>query len=250
MSTITTIIFIAITIAVSMLLGHFLPSYFKRKGENKAAKDDSAKLAYLEEKGKNLATKEDIAELTKTIESVKQEVSFSNQRQHNIIEARNKCMFEILECAANLDNYKSLLLVYSRNLSMRDRLIELLQQTNQTINLAVKDSNYCLMTYGSTEDLHIVASLADSIRKHGAEIVVLITNTLTLMDNINNQIELFKQTKDITIGNQTLKMKNELLDESKYTHYEFADALNTAVNEYILFLRRLYKTDSLLKYRV
>lgn len=250
MSTITTIIVIALSIAVGMLLEHFLPSYFKRKGENKADKEDSAELAYLEEKGKNLATKEDVAALTETIESVKQEVSFANQRQHNIIEARNKCLFEILECAANLDNYKSLLLVYSRNLSMRDRLIELLQQTNQTINLAIKDSNYCLMTYGSTEDLHMVASLADTIRKHGGEIVVLITNTLTLMDNINNQIELYKQTKDIAIGNQTLAMKNELLDESKYTHYEYADSLNSAINEYILFLRRLYRTDSLLKYRV
>ena len=44
-----------------MLLDHFLPSYFKRKGENKADKEDATDLAYLEEKGKNLATKEEIA---------------------------------------------------------------------------------------------------------------------------------------------------------------------------------------------
>ena len=250
MNAITTTIINVVSILLGMFLIHFLPSYFKRKGENKANKEDATDLAYLEEKGKNLATKEDIAELTKTIESVKQEVSFANQRQHNIIEARNKCLFEILECVANLDNYKSLLLVYSRNLSMRDNLIELLQQTNQTINLAIKDSNYCLTTYGTTEDLQIVASLADTIRKHGSEIVVLITNTLTLMDNINRQIEIFERTKDISIGRQTLTMKDELLDESKYTHYEFADSLDTIVNEYISFLRKLYKSDSLLKYRV
>lgn len=250
MDSITTIIINALSILLGMLLIHFLPSYFKRKGENKANKEDATDLAYLEEKGKNLATKEDIEELTKTLESVRQEVSFANQRQHNIIEARNKCLFEILECATNLDNYKSLLLVYSRNLSMRDNLIDLLQQTNQTIDLAIKDSNYCLTTYGSIEDLHIVASLADMIRKHGSEIVVLITNTLSLMDNINRQTEIFEQTKDISVGRQSLTMKDELFDESKYSQYEFADSLNKIVNEYILFLRKLYKSDSLLKYRV
>ena len=162
MNTITVILVNAISILIGMLLVH-LSSFFKRKGENKADKEDSAELAYLEEKGKNLATKEDVAALTETIESVKQEVSFANQRQHNIIEARNKCMFELLECATNIENNKGLLLIYSNNLSMRDRIVELLNNTNMAIRKAISHSNYIITTYLSIEDLSIVASYAEAI---------------------------------------------------------------------------------------
>ena len=84
------IIFYVFFFTLSFLAGHFLPSYFKRKGQNRADKEDVSDIKYLEEKGKNLATKEDIAELTNSIESIKSEISYSNQRQHNIIESRNK----------------------------------------------------------------------------------------------------------------------------------------------------------------
>ena len=57
MNTISMILINAISILIGMLLVHFLPSYFKRKGENKATKEDATDLAYLEEKGKNLDQK-------------------------------------------------------------------------------------------------------------------------------------------------------------------------------------------------
>lgn len=249
MNTITTIIINALSILLGMLLIHFLPSYFKRKGENKADKEDATNLAYLEEKGKNLATKEDIAELTKTIESVKQEVSFANQRQHNIIEARNKCLFEILECSANLENIKSQVLLYSRNFSMRDNLVNLQKQASRTIQVAIKNSNYIIATYLSTEDLSVVASYADAIRLHGIEIGVLIINTISLIDNCNNQYKSFEQTKDKRFYDEYMAIKNELFDDSRYSQWEYAENLNKKEHEYILFLRNLYRTDNLLKYK-
>lgn len=249
MNTIITIIIIALSIAVGMLLDHFLPSYFKRKGENKADKEDATDLAYLEEKGKNLATKEDIAELTKTIESVKQEVSFANQRQHNIIETRNKCLFELLECAASIENNKGLLLIYSKNISMRDSIVELLHNTNKAIRTAISHSNYIITTYQSTVDLSVVASYADAIRLHGVEIETLLINTISMIDNFNNQYELFKQSKDKNCFVVGMAIKNELFNESRYTQWEYAENLKKKEHEYMVFLRNLYRTDNILKYK-
>ena len=249
MNTITTIIINALSILLGMLLINFLPSYFKRKGENKADKEDATDLAYLEEKGKNLATKEDIAELTKTIESVKQEVSFANQRQHNIIEARNKCLFEILECAEDLRTHKSLLFIYSRSLAMRDNIVELMQKTNTSINLAVKNSNYILSTYSSVDDLSIISSFANTIISHGMELVTLESNVIYLIDNINKNIEIYERTGNPQIANTTMSLKNELLDESKYSQFNHEANLYKLRDDYILFLRKLYNLDILLKYK-
>lgn len=248
MNTITEILVNAISIIIGMLLVH-LSSFFKRKGENKADKEDSAELAYLEEKGKNLATKEDVAALTETIESVKQEVSFANQRQHNIIEARNKCLFELLECAASIENNKSLLLIYSNNLSMRDSIVELLNNTNKAIRKAISHSNYIITTYLSTEDLSIVASYADAIRLHGLEIETMMINTISMIDNFNNQYELFKQSNDRNCYEAAMAVKKELFDESRYSRWEHEDTLHEKEHEYIIFLRKLYQSDELLKYK-
>lgn len=248
MNTITVILVNAISILIGMLLVH-LSSFFKRKGENKADKEDSAELAYLEEKGKNLATKEDVAALTETIESVKLEVSFANQRQHNIIEARNKCMFELLECATNIENNKGLLLIYSNNLSMRDRIVELLNNTNMAIRKAISHSNYIITTYLSTEDLSIVASYAEAIRVHGIEIETMMINTISMIDNFNSQYELFKQSKDRNCFDAAMAIKKELFDESRYSHWEHEGELHEKEHEYIMFLRKLYRSDELLKYK-
>lgn len=132
---------------------------------------------------------------------------------------------------------------------MRNNLISLLQQTNNTINRAINNSNYVLVTYSTIGDLNPMAMIADAIRKHGGEIVVLITYTLSLMDNICKQTELFEQTKDEKIATSVLESKRELFDEPRYSQYEFADTFHTAVNEYVIFLRRLFNSDNLLKYK-
>ena len=183
------------------------------------------------------------------MESVKQEVSFANQRQHNIIETRNKCMFELLECAANIENNKGLLLIYSNNLSMRDSIVELLRNTNIAIRKAISHSNYIITTYLSTDDLSIVASYADAIRLHGVEIETILINTISMIDNFNNQYELLKQSNDRACYEAAMAVKKELFDESRYSHWEYEDELHKKEHEYIMFLRKLYRSDELLKYK-
>ncbi len=56
--------------------------------------------SYRSEKGKNLSTKEDIEEITNKIESIKNEVSFSKQREHDYLLERKQYVVSFLETAS------------------------------------------------------------------------------------------------------------------------------------------------------
>lgn len=88
-----------------ILLGFFLiwEGYNKKKGENRAMKEDSREVNYEGEKGKNLATKQDIADITRRIESVKD--SYNKALEAHKIELQKE--FEshkyIMELCRSLD---------------------------------------------------------------------------------------------------------------------------------------------------
>jgi len=80
-----------ITFALA-LAGSYLGSYVRKKGENRAVREDLDEInrkleniksefvesnAYAAEKGKGLATKEDVGEITRTVEQVKSNIAMS-----------------------------------------------------------------------------------------------------------------------------------------------------------------------------
>lgn len=119
-----------------LLLGVFLiwEGYNKKKGENLAIKEDSRDINYEGEKGKNLATKEDIDEITKIIESVKNEISFENQRKHTFIEQRTNRMINILYLSEKIFMYGSLLYSYLND-----------KYSDKEMSILIKDINDCLL---------------------------------------------------------------------------------------------------------
>lgn len=68
----------------------WIVAFSRRKGENAADFDDNREKYYEAEKCKNLATKEDIEQITKSIENIKNEISYENLRKHNAIQEREK----------------------------------------------------------------------------------------------------------------------------------------------------------------
>ena len=70
-----------------------------------------------------------------------------------------------------------------------------------------------------------------------------------MIDNFNNQYELFKQSKDKNCFVVGMAIKNELFNESRYTQWEYAENLKKKEHEYMVFLRNLYRTDNILKYK-
>lgn len=74
----------------------YIEQYLLQKGKNAAQKEDIRDIQYESKKGANLATKEDIKEITEQIETVKNEVSFENQRKHEFIKERTERLLKIL----------------------------------------------------------------------------------------------------------------------------------------------------------
>ncbi len=97
----TTVIFVII-----MGIIQFIISYFTIKGKYKAMIEEIHNLSYNQEKGKNLATKEDIEEITRTVESIRNEISIQKQRETEYLYKRNECFLEFLNCLDELDLYK------------------------------------------------------------------------------------------------------------------------------------------------
>lgn len=71
------------------------------KGKNAAQKEDIRDIQYESKKGANLATKEDIKEITEQIETVKNEVSFENQRKHEFIKERTERLLKFFALQKN-----------------------------------------------------------------------------------------------------------------------------------------------------
>ena len=59
----------------------YFKSYFAKKGENLAAKEDGKAIAFLTEQAKNLATKADIQEITRLTEGVKRDIDVLKESQ-------------------------------------------------------------------------------------------------------------------------------------------------------------------------
>lgn len=79
------------------LIQMFLPSYFSKKGENLATKEDIAEITRIVEKTKNLATKEDIGEITKIAEEVKRQISIVGASQISLLSEERNALLAYLE---------------------------------------------------------------------------------------------------------------------------------------------------------
>nr|DAL66079.1 MAG TPA_asm: hypothetical protein [Caudoviricetes sp.] len=150
-----------------ILLGFFLiwEGYNKKKGENRAMKEDSREVNYEGEKGKNLATKQDIADITRRIESVKD--SYNKALEAHKIELQKE--FEshkyIMELCRSLDN---ILLKYISACLKADSMTSIDYHVNN-IKLLMENSklasflNTYKYRYDSCHVLMNLRTLSDSI---------------------------------------------------------------------------------------
>ncbi|WP_337671678.1 hypothetical protein [Prevotella sp.] len=98
--------------------------------------------SYQSEKGKNLATKEDIQEITANIETVKNEISYEKQRNHEFVMVREKRLLNILFYAEAVANAVNRLYVYGHNTNDVKRLHELMDDIAKNA-----DSSYFICVY-------------------------------------------------------------------------------------------------------
>lgn len=227
----------------------YLKRYITHFIELQFQKDNS----YQSEKGKNLATKEDIQEITANIETVKNEISFEKQRNHDFIKERERRFLNILFYAETIANSINRLYIYGHNTQDASRVHTLIDEISKTALLMRQESSVCIVAYDNIiGNDRAMTNLVDNIQLLSAEL-------LTKANNVANNIAFFKQmfdkiqreegkikddtfVKAMTIGSQN----NQLLDEP----LKYKDAVNNDINQYLLWLNRLYNGGLAINYKV
>lgn len=246
----TVLLFVIIVVQVVQLC---IASFSKRKGENAADIDDNLKKFYEAEKGKNLATKEDIRAITSEIENVKDEISFEKQRHHDFIKEREKRFLNILFHAETIANTINRLYVYGHNTQDASKVTSLIDEISRVTLLMRQESTVCIAAYpdviGKDKSMTL---LVDNIQLLSAEL-------LTRANNVANNIAGYKfmfdkaQHEEGKQQNDTIKnvmfigiQNNKLLDEP----LQYKDDVNHAIDQYVLWLSRLYKKGLAIRYKV
>lgn len=221
--------------------------YAKKKIEQCLKRETS----YESEKGKNIATKEDIEAITEKIETVKNEISYEKKRNHEFVKEREKRLLNILFYAEAVANAVNRLYVYGHNTSDTKRVHDLIDDIAKNALLIRHASAVCIAAYSDImKDNNSMTKLVDDIQ-------LLCTELQAKANNVANNITMFKHVfekaqqenydKDafknaILIG----VSNNNLLD----TPLQYKDAVNRDINQYVMWLNKLYGSGLAVKYKI
>lgn len=246
------IIATAMLLAIYWLLTEYFPTYYKKKGEDRALKEDAAKIEYESEKGKNLATKEDIEEITEKIEQVKAEISFKNQWQQDHIRRREERLIHILHLANKISMAQNRIIIKSRNAYNVDKLFELIDEIDSYAVELVDEGNMLIVDYHQFNGIDKATHLIDTAAKYAGELSCL-------ANNVANALQMSELFKNRALGNDTAsstkEMQNALLISRQAQAYvdaplQFKELTKEAINSYICWLEQLYGKGVLVNYQI
>lgn len=242
----TILIFLDLVLAGCLL---YVRNYIRHFIELQFEKDKS----YESEKGKNLATKEDIEDITSKIESVKNEISFEVQRNHEFIKEREKRLLNILFHAETIANCVNRLYVYGHNNQDSKRVYELIDEIAKTALLTRQESTVCIAAYSDVlKDDKCMTKLVDDLQMLSAELLAKANNVANNIDGYKymfnkaqkeddkEQFETLKKVMQIGLQN------TQLLEEP----LKYKDVVNQDIDNYVLWLNRLYTTGLAVRYKV
>lgn len=221
--------------------------YAKKKIEQGLKRETS----YESEKGKNIATKEDIEAITEKIETVKNEISYEKQRNHEFVKEREKRLLNILFYAEAVANAVNRLYVYGHNTNDTKRVHDLIDDIAKNALLIRHTSAVCIAAYSDImKDNKSMTKLVDDIQLLCAELQTKannVANNITMFKHVfektqqeNDDTDAFKSAILIGMSN------NKLLD----TPLQYKDAVNEDINQYVLWLNKLYGEGLAIKYKV
>lgn len=229
----------------------FLEQYYSQKGIDAAQKEDMRGIQYETKKGENLATKEDIKEITTQIETVKNEVSFENQRKHEFMQQRTNRLLNILYLTEKLNEYQSLLLYALYDNHSAERLITLIEQINDTLLTFIHECRIAYVT-AKDDDLHsIIAELRNKAQDYALYMCYIASNASSHMTNRQDFLSLSeKHDNSCDLLNEAVKSNNAI----EHTRKEFENGISTkkdplydSQKKYIAQLNRFFDSDFHLK---
>lgn len=234
---------------VFLLSVFYLKKYIIHSIELQFQKDKSYQL----EKGRNLATKEDIQEITANIETVKNEISFEKQRNHDFIKERERRFLNILFYAETIANSINRLYVYGHNTQDASQVYTLIDEISKAALLMRQESSVCIAAYNDViGDDRAMTNLVDNIQLLSAELLAKANNVANNIAYFNKMFNRMQDeegknkddafTKAMMIGWQN----NQLLDEP----LKYKDAVNKSIEQYLLWLKKLYIGGFAINYKV
>lgn len=238
----------------ALMLGGFLlwEGFVKQKGKNLAIKDDARDISYEQEKGRSIAIKEDLKKITEQMETIKNEISFENQRRHIYIEQRTNRFIEILHLAEELRLYGNLLSFYLYDNHSTEKISLLIDNSNKTL---LKLIHECRLLTVSIDDKAITDStnkLVESTQQYVAFICYIASNGMNYLKNWKNNFDLAHQ-KD---GNASCaKLAIECMKSLANTRQEFEDGIKSKESDlydntinYLSLLKKLFDKEFYLKF--
>lgn len=222
--------------------------FYAKKKIEKSLKRETL---YESEKGKNIATKEDIEAITEKIETVKNEISYKKQRNHEFVKEREKRLLNILFYAEAVANAVNRLYVYGHNTNDTKRVHDLIDDIAKNALLIRHTSAVCIAAYSDImKDNNSMTKLVDDIQLLCAELQTKannVANNITMFKHLfekaqqeNYEKDAFKKAMLIGLSN------NNLLDAP----LQYKDAVNEDINQYVMWLNRLYGSGLAIKYEI
>lgn len=247
-----TILLILNIVMVGILL--WIEAFWKRKGENAADIDDNREKFYEAEKGKNLATKEDIGQITKSIEQIKNEISYENLRKHNAIQERERRFLNVLHIAESIQMQQALVFYSMYQVENASVMMHAIKETNELLMELDHEYRLIISSYKDTKALQNLTDLVKSLRPYAIEICVAASNAASFMTSWRSFMDMFMQNTDISIKTTAMQQaainKNSLDQYREKLAFENKDKVANAISDYVVFLSRLFKVDFNINYEL
>ncbi len=248
----TTILLVLVLLMQAALI--WMEAYSKRKGENSADIEDNREKYYQAEKGKNLATKEDIEQITKSIEIIKNEISYENLRKHNAIQEREKRFLNVLYIAESIQMQQAMVFYSMYQVDNASVMNNAINETNKLLMELYHEYRLIITSYKDKTALQNLKTLLERLREYATEICVAATNAATYMSSWRCYMDMFLQNNDnavkTTILHQAKEFEKGLEQYREKLVFEEKDKVIDAISDYVVFLSRLFKVDFNINYEV
>lgn len=252
MTAILLILLILVLVLQACML--WLEAFSKRKGENAADIDDNREKYYEAEKGKNLATKEDIKEITKSIEIIKNEISYENLRKHNAIQERERRFLNVLQIAENIQMQQALVIYSMYQVENASVMMNTIKETNKLLMELNHEYRLIITSYKDLNALKNLDELVQHLRPYAIEICVAASNAATFMTNWKSFMDMFMQNSDSSIKKTAMQqavVNKQSLDKYRENlGFKEQEKVKNAISDYVVFLSKLFNVDFNINYEV
>lgn len=207
------------------------------------------KQGYEKEKGKYDALNDSLQTILKEFEQMKSAVSLEEQRRHNWIESRNQKLINLVKYSEIINVGKARLMTALNNESKSE--LEKLQVDINSAIVNLRVDSLTLMGVNPEINDHSVTAFTDAVFLLGNEVLVRISNALSLLESYNKVLSYALTLPD---GKEKLKWmqkaqdnKNGLFEMKNDTTYNSHIGYEDKETQYIIYLRKIFGKGIMLK---